>query len=163
LFATTPPVKIEDFDHLPLHRGGFCCGARQKDKHQFSALFVRCRRPSTTTVIARAFMPVAISTTAEYFKLHQLTSNIQNVLCESDNTALHCLAGDSHGRCRMNHCAIAAGDRPILIRCALQHPRNDIYGCAVQDEFAAPAVPCCRYFPGVFPAFSMPLPGGTHR
>ena len=21
-FRTTPPVKIEDFDHLPLHRGG---------------------------------------------------------------------------------------------------------------------------------------------
>ena len=79
-------------------------------------------------------MPVVQSPTPQnVLKSYQLTSNIQNVLCEWDDAAHHCPAGDSHGRCRMNHCAIAAGDRPILIRCALQHPRNDIFGGAVRD------------------------------
>ena len=34
---TTPPSEIKDFAHLPLHRGGFGCGAYRSDKYQFNA------------------------------------------------------------------------------------------------------------------------------
>jgi len=80
-------------------------------------------------------------------KSHQLTSHIQNILCESDDAAFCCPAGDSHGRYR------SLGMTSTVVRCKTAprpggHPgtgvptNNSATSIKIKFQFVALSVRC---------------------